>query len=639
MRTSKFERREIIAWDGEGINRTGDGKHVYSLLANSSGEFRINDSGLSTDDCFRFILEWFQKRPRAIHIIFGGSYDFGMMMFQGMKRNTVEKIWKGADEYGTKWREWSVSYVPRKHLSLREFGYPPFSKGKPNIVARGTLWDVFPFFQCSFVRAIEKWLGSDYPDLSLIREGKKLRGAFTAEQLKTIILPYTQAELKALVLLYSKLLGSVQQAGLTLSRHDGPGALASCLLKQNGIKDKKTDETGEMAKIFSHGFFGGRVELLKYGHHEGRIYNYDVNSAYPYAMLGLPNLSQGEWRKGEHGSAFAISLVEWNFRNKVSPFFPFPFREREGNVLFPPQGRNWVWRPELEVAHETGFQYKILETWSFVASSEEKPFAFVKDKYSLRKQWKTEGNPAENAMKLALNSLYGKLAQQVGYNEKTKRKPPYHSYAWAGYITSFTRAMVLRAALRNAKSILFFATDGIFSLEPLSMPCGDSLGDWTEKIYDEVVSVQSGVYFVRKGTEWFEKTRGFDAELKPVKVLDAWLHRAYESFFPSTTFFGVGRAVQTKETWNERGTWKTIQRRLALTPWGTKRLDCHGGKTPLWISNGGVNPQSGLVDTIAAPSQDGYLKGVIPMSHEKSLLWQEHDPVFQYEWEHEESFL
>ena len=651
---TKFERREIIAWDGEGIN-LDNGKHVYALFANSLGEFRINAGGLSSFDCFQLLLKTFADHPRAIHIIFGGSYDFGMMLFASLPFKKVRDIWKQVNEYGTRWKEYAIKYLPRKHLSLREFGYPPFICKKPNVVARGILWDVFPFFQTSFIRAIREWLGPDYQDLQIIEQGKALRGQFTEAQLKNFVLPYTQAELRALVLLYNKLLDSVQEADMKLSRHDGPGALASYLMKSNGIKEKKKQETPELERAFAHGFFGGRVELLKYGRcggqnrplhptdvsAKGEIYNYDINSAYPYAMLSLPNLSEGHWTREPVDSCFSISLVEWNFKKQV-PFYPFPFREKQGNVLFPPEGRNWIWKPEIDMAKFYGFDkdFKILETQSFVPNDPaDKPFDFIREKFEKRRQWKLEKNPAEKAMKLAINSLYGKTCQQVGYDAKTGRKPPYHSFAWAGFITSYTRAKVTAAGLQNPGAIIFFATDGIYSTELLNLDIGNELGHWTYKLCDEVVSIQSGVYFVRQGDKWFAKSRGFDSDLKPERVLEAWLKNQTEAYFPSTTFQGVGRSTVNEETWNNRGNWITIDRRLSLSPWGTKRLDLHGGKVPLWAMGRGLNPANGLVDTTAASSLDGYLTGGVPVSAIKKLLWQLEDEGFQFELEHQDSFL
>ena len=43
-------------------------------------------------------------------------------------------------------------------------------------------------------------------------------------------------------------------------------------------------------------YYGGRFEILKRGF-IGKGYLYDINSAYPYALTQIPDLSKGKWIK------------------------------------------------------------------------------------------------------------------------------------------------------------------------------------------------------------------------------------------------------------------------------------------------------------------------------------------------------
>jgi len=109
----------------------------------------------------------------------------------------------------------------------------------------------------------------------------------------------------------------------------------------------------------------------------------------------------------------------------------------------------------------------------FVSAVDEKPFAFVQELFDQRskivaeteakiKVWKAGGeqgprpyNIWEKAIKLVLNSLYGKTAQSLGSRGEI---PNSSNPFYAGAITAGTRAQLLRAMLCNPHGIIFAAT-------------------------------------------------------------------------------------------------------------------------------------------------------------------------------------
>jgi hypothetical protein len=106
------------------------------------------------------------------------------------------------------------------------------------------------------------------------------------------------------------------------------------------------------------------------------------------------------------------------------------------------------------------------------------------------------------AFKLALNSIYGKLAQSIG-------RPQFRSLAWAGMITSGTRAEILRVLGPAQDAVIAIATDGIYSQRPLDTGAPplapDRLGSWEEKIHGASVFLRPGIFW-HEGEE--PKTRG-----------------------------------------------------------------------------------------------------------------------------------
>src|SRR6185437_11524107 len=108
------------------------------------------------------------------------------------------------------------------------------------------------------------------------------------------------------------------------------------------------------------------------------------------------------------------------------------------------------WSPEVEACREycaAGYgTMEVLEAWVYDFDPDApKPFDFVEGLYLKRKALKAGGDGAHVGIKLGLNSLYGKLAQQIGWKvteDGTLRLPPFHQLEWAGFTTSHCRAAV-----------------------------------------------------------------------------------------------------------------------------------------------------------------------------------------------------
>jgi len=130
--------------------------------------------------------------------------------------------------------------------------------------------------------------------------------------------------------------------------------------------------------------------------------------------------------------------------------------------------------------------------------------------YRRRACLKAEGKPEQLALKLALNSLYGKLAQSKGanWNGKQWQKPTYHELLWAGYITAYTRSMIQQALRLAGDAAIAVETDAIFTTKPLDLELGTDLGLWDCTTYDGIKYIQSGVSMTLTSGKWSYKTRG-----------------------------------------------------------------------------------------------------------------------------------
>jgi hypothetical protein len=592
-----WDYREFIAWDGEGTAVDGEmdiaGNTLYFpqpyvMLANSKGGLIKEQGGLSTRDCFELILNTKKEYPESIFVGFGFNYDINQMLAD-IPQECLERLYeKGTLACGGYWMEWR----PRKHFIIRH------RKTKRSAI----IYDVFGFFQTSFLQACKEYLGADDPDLTIIEKGKEARASFSWEELDEKIIPYNKLELDMLVRVMIQLRKDLHSVGIDPSRWHGPGAIANEVLRKYCVPISR-DVPEEVLDASQYAYAGGRFENFGLGRHAGSVWEYDIHSAYPAAAIQLPDLSDGAWEYVEsfEPESFGVWSIEYRYGNESDRYnrpHPLFCRSENGSISYPPEVSGWYWTPEARLVPDS-----VRGGWVFRRGGEAKPFAFVEGLYDERRILKSQGSSAQRALKLILNSLYGKLAQTVG---GTKQKPPrWHQLEYAGYITSYTRAMIYRAISINPSAIIAAETDAVFSTEPLDLPVTDELGDWEQKEYAEITYLQSGFYYARRandpeGEKIVCKYRGMDRDRKtmqPVrlpywKILD---HLANYSgskyqFTPdlltyTTRFIGLGMGLKTDATWRS---WPKEPKRVSLDqrPWCNKRYhlseecpECQAGKT------------------------------------------------------------
>lgn len=628
-RKSIFDFGRFVAIDGEGADY--DGKHVYALLSSSRGESIFSESGLTTDQCLDFLWRQNAAVKNTVFCIFGGSYDANMWL-RSVSRETLAEINEAEGKYWTRVGDWLVRYVPRKMFALKPVSGWTKEKGM-------TIWDVQGFFQGSFVSACKSWI-PDFDRLDLIIEGKRARTAFHGSDID-FMRAYNDAENDALVQIMQKFRSGLTECGLKLSRWDGAGAVAMAMYKKHDVRSHYADLPEPVQEAAQHAYFGGRIEIGKVGRYQNTVYHYDINSAYPSVQCTLPSLAGGRWRRVknfEPGQKWAVYLVRWD--NIVNtPFCPFPYRsQRQRKVLFPSAGLNWIWYPELSAAfaefeNHPYWEIEILDGWIFEPADNAKPFGWISEYYQRRQRIVAESkrtgipNGEEKILKLGLNSLYGKTAQRIGYDEKTGRKPPYHNLFYAGYITSATRAKLWAAAMQQPDAIIALATDGIYSQVPLALDCPSEkiLGAWEAQEHDEMTLVQAGFYFYRNGAEWVSYSRGFDKmrETSDIidchdKILAAWKKHKTEVFLPCTRFITMKTALKTNEWFERWCLWhKTIDesgeegRKLRIMPHGTKRT----------LSDRRSRPDLYMLATIPT---ENYTPDEISLKH--ALPWDDDNP-------------
>ncbi len=549
--------RVWVGLDGEG--KTVAGKHRYTLLAAASGSFRatIGDGNtfLSSRQCIDFIL----NLPKRFKVAgFCLTYDWTLIL-KDLPDKTLYRLFRPETRQGETGPT-PVYWGPYK-LNL-------LGKGKVVIANRKTgaktvVWDVFGFFQGSYVNALKKWSVGTQAQIDRIYAMKKQRRDFDQVPFEKIR-EYCLEECQLLAELMTELDEAHEAAGLKLKSWYGAGSTASVLLDKLKVETSIADPPKELSVPVRQAFFGGRFEHSVIGPVEGPIYGYDISSAYPYALTKLPCLTHGRWvftDSASRAKKASISLIHYGFSRGPyrSCFGALPFRRKNGNIIYPLRSAGgWSWGVEFWPAARFDKHLRFKSAYIYETECNCRPFAEIARYYETRLQWGKEARGI--VLKLGMNSCYGKLAQSVGSHK-------FRCLIWAGLVTAHCRGQILDLMTLHSKqsNILGIATDGLYTLEKVvpSRPSGHSptaggkpLGGWECKAYDSLFFIQPGVYFqpMSEGsaTQLEEKTRSRGVPRITVaeqqqRIVDSW-NKGERSIAIEglTRFWGIKSSIKRK---------------------------------------------------------------------------------------------
>lgn len=511
--TRDREGRYQVEWigiDGEGQGRD-DHKYVFLAASNESGTRRWsieNPNGISTEEFLDFILQLPSEHCRIM------CYSFNYDLTKGLKDLPNDKLYQlfRPELRKRHGKEQMKGPIPRRWnfytINMQGTKFWVRKTGLQNRI----VWDIWKFFQCKFVEALQTWKVGDPELLARMQRMKDKRAEFDKLDLNAVK-EYCFEECQCMAALARKLFEAHETAGLRLKNFYGAGSSAGAMLNVMDIKSKLVPTPKGMVGPVAQAFFGGRFENSIIGIVRQRVYNWDISSAYPYQLCFLPCLEHAKWELTTNYQKMLDArhaLVHYGLSNsriretRITSWAPFPFRDDKGSICYPRlSGGGWIWRDEY-IAGERAFPYvEFREAWICHSDCACKPFQRIPGYYMERCRIGKEGPGI--VLKLGTNSVYGKLAQSVGQAQ-------FNSWIWAGMITSGCRAQILQMLSLHKKrsNMLMVATDGIFTLEdirpPMPKPTGTDdatvdgkpkpLGGWERKVIDKGVFIaRPGVYF------------------------------------------------------------------------------------------------------------------------------------------------
>lgn len=373
------------------------------------------------------------------------------------------------------------------------------------------------------------------------------------------------------------------------------GYLAEKVLINNGINIPLFNETPyEVQELARQSFYGGRFELVVRGH-IGECYLYDINSAYPFALTTIPDITNGKW----------ISSKKINPKAKLGFFYilakvsdsvkiaPFPFIKKNRTICYPSgKFKTYVTLDELNaVTGDPRTKYTVLESYQFIPNKNcGYPFKkFIEEQYNRRMKLRKNSNPLERAIKIILNSIYGKTAQKTNRTMGNLFNP-----VIASCITGFARSQLYKFMRENnlENDVVAFATDSIAVRRKLPISDkNETLGEMKlDKTGFDAYFLSNGFY---KFDEWKKRGIGYDHEKKQeIEHLDSKIDKDGNFYIKVKT---------TKTTHIKSGILFNKLKDVGKIEEYEKKINLNSDKKRFWLSELKSLNDKSFCDSVAIP--------------------------------------
>lgn len=280
-----------------------------------------------------------------------------------------------------------------------------------------------------------------------------------------------------------------------------PGATARRFLARLG---QFPDILWETHKPFLRSYCGGRFEVVKRGIIDKEVFQYDIVSAYPWALAQCPWLTPNARQKW--GTRFSDNALYGTYRVdfEFDDYLGVAPRWRKGIRIYSKAEKDtWLARPEVDWLLRHGAKVRIHKALEvFDNNAQDLWRQVITELFALKKLKKDEAEGM--GAKIVLNSMYGVLIQLVRRSGEwlplleckkpvdfagilALEEPPkefeggkYYAPLYAGNLTALTRVKLLDAArMAGPEHYIGGHTDSVLTTKkfPDNM-IGKDLGMW-----------------------------------------------------------------------------------------------------------------------------------------------------------------
>lgn len=284
---------------------------------------------------------------------------------------------------------------------------------------------------------------------------------------------------------------------------------SSAIKKLQKIEEIKIEDNGrKFFESMQPYYFGGRVECFKKGIIKGEINYFDINSAYPYAMVHNHPIDDFITTHEKQPKILGHNFYKFQAKSTGA----FPFRENDKTLTFPNDDKERIfcctgW--ELLAAKDLKLLKNCIHIEQKVFFNLKNFKKYVNHYYTIKSTTKKE-SPENIFAKLYLNAAYGKFcadpskykntylcpieefqdALSLGFSihgeihdrliiskETDESNWRHYNVATGASITGFVRAYLLRA-LHSVDNPIYCDTDSIIFIGASNLRQGNNLGEW-----------------------------------------------------------------------------------------------------------------------------------------------------------------
>jgi hypothetical protein len=467
---ASFPSRKVYGFDTE----TLDG--YCRLITCSDGRVY---QGHDIEEILTFLT---YKGCRSAHNFFYNiSYDMDSI-FKYMPVETLKEILlTGKAEYVG----YHIKAIPGKVYT--------FTKAKH----RYSYYDLWQFYESSLETAAKKYLGEDKYILPIDRHQIGTSAAYWqlhGEDIET----YCMNDSRLTERLGEALQREVSNTFSFTPKHyvSKAGLSKQYFRHRCQIPDVKRIPRGALEYAFN-AYHGGRFEVTERGN-IGFATAIDINSAYPYQIANLLDITRGEWRhcrrmNPEATYGFYACRITHHYSH-----LPLCALKLSGQTFYPwGEWHGFLTKEEIEEVEKRG-EVRIYAGWEFFPDEEVYPFREAIYHLYNAKSRAEKGSYQYSLYKIVMNSLYGAFYEKVLMPDGTFRVGSLFNPIYATLITARTRVALTKEAWKYGRKAVCLATDGILIRGDIAPESSSDLGAFSVKEQGESVILRSGIYTIGK---------------------------------------------------------------------------------------------------------------------------------------------
>jgi len=453
------------------------------LIADNDGDYLLDPS---IDAILSFLT---RRKFRSKHIfVYNLGFDNDAIFAMLPDKNMTELLNTGVTKYIT----YRIKSIPKKLLSIRD-----------KHENTSLFYDLAQFYELTLDGALEKYLGlhkTDFPYRNTMNDDIAVWNEHISE-----IIPYCISDAQNTALLGELLQDNVK----TLFAFNPKGyisraSLAKELVRLKGYVPSIRAIPYEALKFAFYAYKGGRFEAVKRGHFP-HAELYDINSAYPFVIRDLIDVSRGEWRHTKIMSPNAYYGF-YLCRVFVMPYHlcPIAYILQNGLITFPAWGWKTYLTKEEVLAYRKYADIEVIRGWEYFPTEIRYPFKRYIESLHAEKQRLDKKDYKYDLVKRMMNALYGSFYEKRVSEEEVKTGKLFNPI-YASEITALTRIKVFEEAKRHEKRVIAMATDSLLLEGKNRVETSKELGEWDKETEGETVVIRTGVYQIGEKT----RIRGF----------------------------------------------------------------------------------------------------------------------------------